>query len=102
MTRIAAILTAAAALLGMTAPANADHAPTIEGTTRVSWAGPPAVSDISVVSGRNRVGFAVRMKAGNLVYINRPRDQYRLCMAADSQECINTWATFYPVLRSLR
>lgn len=90
MTRIVTILTAVlVVLLGVSAPAQA--AP--------NWDRPPDVHSVASVSGNDRVGYALRMDTGSLVYVAAPRVQYRECLASNSpQWCANVWATFYAQL----
>ena len=90
MTRIAAILTAVlVALLGVTAPAQA--AP--------NWDRPPDIYSVASASGNERVGYALRMDDGSLIYVQIPRVQYRECAASNTpQWCTNVWAKFYAQL----
>lgn len=87
MTRIATILAALVAVLTLgVGPAEA--AP--------NWDRPPDLSTVASASGNDRVGYALRLIDGDLIYVAAPKAQYRECMTSNSpQWCINVWGRFY-------
>ena len=89
MTRTARLIITITAVLGaLLVGSPAQAAP--------NWDRPPDLSTVASASGNDRVGYSLRLKAGDLIYVAAPKAQYKTCMASNSpQWCINVWGRFY-------
>lgn len=89
MTRTARLIVTITAVLGaLLVGSPAQAAP--------NWDRPPDLSTVASASGNDRVGYALRLTDGRLIYVAAPRMQYRECNDSNSpQWCINTWSRFY-------